>query len=168
MSNSIDKYYNERCNYNYYKKVTEILNSFTGTTSIIDIGARRTPVFENLDKSIYKTCLDIEPIEKYSDNINIITADFLRWTPDKEYDIVICLQVLEHLENPKEFAQKLFLVGKIVIISLPYMWRKGRCKDHIQDPVDEELIKKWTDKEPTISYIIEDKKLKRIICVYIP
>jgi hypothetical protein len=49
---TIEKYYNERKESNYYKKVVEIVNNFNEITSIIDIGARRSPVLENLNKSI--------------------------------------------------------------------------------------------------------------------
>jgi len=165
--NSIDKYYNERKDSNYYKKVIEIINSFSEISSVIDIGARRSPVLEDIDKSIYKCSLDIQPIKEYSKEINMITVDFLKWDPDRKYDIALCLQVLEHLDNPKKFAQKLFSVGKIVIISVPYKWPKNFCKYHVQDPVDETLIKEWVERDPNMSYIITDKSVKRIICVYL-
>lgn len=163
---TIEKYYNERKESNYYKKVVELVNNFNKITSIIDIGGRRSPVLENLNKSIYRCSLDIQPIKEFSKEIHLITANFYTWIPDKKYDIILCLQVLEHLDNPREFAQKLFSVGKIVIISVPYKWPKGFCKYHVQDPVDEKLIKAWVDREPTMSYIISDKNVERIICVY--
>jgi hypothetical protein len=83
-----EKYYSERKESNYYKKVVEIVNNFTKITSIIDIGARRSPVLENLNKSIYKCSLDIQPIKEFSKEIHLITANFYTWIPDKKYDII--------------------------------------------------------------------------------
>ena len=161
----INKYYEERKEYNYYKKVNSILSKLQ-FNSIIDIGGRKSPILEQLNDSIYKSLLDISKIKGENKNINYITADFYKWAPDRVYDIVLCLQVLEHLDKPAEFAQKLFGTGKKVIISLPYKWPKGFCIHHIQDPVDEKLIKEWTNRKPTESYIVEDNSVKRIICVY--
>jgi len=163
--NSIEKYYEERKEYNYYKKVNEILSKLQ-FTSIIDIGGRKSPILEKINNNIYKSLLDISKINNDDKNINYITADFYKWVPDKKYDVVLCLQVLEHLEKPTEFAQKLFDTGNKVIISLPYKWAKGFCVHHIQDPVDEKLIKQWTNRNPLETYIIEDNGVKRIICVY--
>lgn len=161
----VNKYYEERKEYIYYKKVNDILSKLQ-FNSIIDVGGRKSPILEKLGNSIYKSLLDISKIDGGNGNINHITANFYKWVPDRKYDVVLCLQVLEHLDKPAEFAQKLFNTGKKVIISLPYKWPKGFCIYHVQDPVDEKLIKEWTNREPIESYIVEDNGVKRIICVY--
>jgi hypothetical protein len=165
----LKSYYDFRKEFNYYKKIVEILNDIGDVSSIIDIGGRKSPVLEKLDKSIYKASLDIITISPSlkDQGVVYINADFLTWIPDKNYDVVLCLQVLEHLDNPKEFALKLFSTGKIVIISLPYKWREGFCASHVQDPVDELKIKEWTQREPSSSFIVKDLKANRIICVYL-
>ena len=162
-------YYNSRKEFNYYKKIVEIVNDISDVSSIIDIGGRKSPVLEKLDSSIYKSSLDVTSILPYLKDPDVvyIKADFFTWTPDQNYDVVLCLQVLEHLDNPKEFALKLFSTGKIVIISLPYKWRKGFCNCHVQDPVDENKIKEWTQREPSSTYFVTDLKADRIICVYL-
>jgi len=96
----------------------------------------------------------------------MITADFYEWEPDRKYDVALCLQVLEHLDKPKEFAQKLFQVAPIVIISVPYKWAKGACKYHVQDPINEEKILSWTGRQPDEKHIVTDRKKRRIICLY--
>ncbi len=165
---SIEKYYSNRKEYNYYKKVNEILNNLEFKT-IIDVGSSKNPVLENiLNTDIIRVALDIVHISNGSPTIQYIQADFYSWDFDRYYDVVLCMQVLEHLKNPKEFAQKLFSLGKTVIISVPYKWRKGLWHEHIQDPVDESLLKEWTQRCPNESYIIEDNRMKRIICVYKP
>ena len=88
---------------------------------------------------------------------------------NNKYDVVTCLQVLEHIDDDTvyNFAQKLFTLGNIVIISVPYMWKKGICKYHKQDPVDETKLYGWTKKIPIYSIIIKDNHFNRIINVYI-
>jgi hypothetical protein len=162
--NGVNKYYHNRKDFNYYNKVKEILHRLH-FSSIIDVGCRKSPVMEGLSEKIYKTMVDIEEIPPV-DGIHTIQADFYTWEPDRKYDVVLCLQVLEHLDKPKEFAEKLLQVGKTVIISVPYKWKQGSCKDHRQDPVDESKIRGWMGREPDEQYIIADKSMKRIICVY--
>ena len=50
----LKSYYDFRKEFNYYKKIVEILNDISDVSSIIDIGGRKSPVLEKLDKSIYK------------------------------------------------------------------------------------------------------------------
>ena len=96
----------------------------------------------------------------------MITADFYEWNPDRKYDVVLCLQVLEHLDKPKEFVEKLFRTASTTILSVPYKWPKGSCKYHVQDPIDEQKILSWTGREPDEKHIITDNGKRRIICVY--
>lgn len=159
-------YWQDRKTFKYYKKVIEIINRYNDCISIIDIGGRDTEILRDLSMK-EKVCLDINKLPE-NEGIRTIKCDFYTWTPDKKYDIVTCLQVLEHLEDPKPFAKKLLELGnKVVIISVPYKWPKGFCKYHVQDPVDENKILTWTEKTYDEAYVIEDASVKRIICVYI-
>lgn len=160
-------YWEERKTFKYYKKVIEIIKRYEDSESIIDIGGRDTEILK--DSSFKdKVCLDINKLPDCQNlKIRTIKADFYKWIPDKKYDVVVCLQVLEHLEDPSTFAKKLFEISKgVVIISVPYLWPKGFCKYHVQDPVSEDKILSWTEKPCDYSYIIEDHSVKRIICVY--
>lgn len=61
--------------------------------SVLDIGGRDVngsprPLFPNA--TVY-TVLDIAP----GDNVHIV-ADASSWTPDREYDVVVCTEVFEH------------------------------------------------------------------------
>lgn len=161
----MSNYWNERKELNYYKKVIEIINNFN-KESIIDIGSRNTTILNLINESYKdKTCLDIDLIPDIPE-IKTIQTDFYTWIPEQKYDIIICLQVLEHLDDPVSFAKKLFNTANIIIISVPYKWKKGFCKYHVQDPIDEEKILLWTGIKPNEEYIIEDNNVKRIINVY--
>lgn len=161
----VNNYYLQRKDYNYYKKVIEIVKSLH-FKSIIDVGANRSPVLENISNSVDKVLIDLNDIPLI-EGIRNIKCDFYTWIPDKQYDVVLCLQVLEHLEDPKTFATKLFQIATdTVIISVPYKWKKGACKYHVQDPVDFEKVKTWTNRDPSYHYVIADQSVNRLICVY--
>lgn len=160
----LDQYYNSRKAMNYYKHVLELLHALP-LNSILDVGARRSPVLENLPTVPDRVSLDRMPVPAQH-GIRHIVHDFYTWTPDKKYDIVLCLQVLEHLDRPKEFAAKLFQAGHSVLISVPYKWKKGACKYHVQDPVTLAKIRSWTGRDPTAHVIVTDRGMQRVICFY--
>lgn len=54
--------------------------------------------------------------------VKLEKADFLTWTPPVKYDLVLCSQVLEHVDQPGPFLQKLISTGKHVVVSIPYNW----------------------------------------------
>jgi hypothetical protein len=164
LNNTVDQYYKKRKDFHYYKQVQSMLSK-NDFSSIIDVGSRKSPVMEHLDDDIYKAMLDIKPINPIP-NIHMITADFYTWTPDRKYDVALCLQVLEHLDRPKEFVEKLFQVAAITIISVPYKWPKGSCKYHVQDPIDQHKIHTWAGRDPDEMHIVKDNGKKRIICLY--
>ena len=69
--------------------------------------------------------------------VRVVNADFLTWEPDRQYNLVLCLQVLEYIPDPTAFAWKLLECGRVVIVSVPYLWEAGACGEHIHRPVDE-------------------------------
>lgn len=158
-------YWKPRRNFKYYKAVT----SFVQGKTILDVGGgvllgcQFLSQFPNYDR----TSIELPRKSEHNiPNVRVIQEDFLTWEIDKQYDTVLCLQVLEHVENPKKFAEKLFLCGDNIIISVPYLWRKGRCKDHLHDPVDEAKLRSWTGKEPMKQVIVEDNKMKRLVAIW--
>jgi hypothetical protein len=98
--------------------------------------------------------------------VNSIKADFMTYKIDQRFDLVLCLQVLEHLSDPIPFCQKLLSAGRWVIISVPYKWRKGLCRYHKQDPIDESKLLSWSGQEPKTSAIVIDNGLRRLIAVF--
>jgi hypothetical protein len=161
----MESYWKSRKECNYYKKVLQLIQNYNNYESIIDVGSANTELLKDLPFKD-KVCLDFNKLPEL-EGIKTVKCDFYKWIPDKKYDIVVSLQVLEHLDDPELFTKKLFeLSNKILIISTPYKWPKGFCKYHVQDPVDEDKIFSWTGRVPNESYIIEDASVKRIICVY--
>lgn len=164
------KYLERRKDLHYYKKCIELIDQISLKNmpqSIIDIGGWNGFFIKDLSIK-EKVCLDKKVKSGDYDDVKYIEKEFLKWDADKQYDIVLCMQVLEHL-NDKEihaFTEKLFQIGKSVIISIPYKWRKGWCKNHKQDPVDYTKLKSWTKRNPFESYLVKDKGVERLICHY--
>lgn len=171
----MDSYWRRRSGLAYYQKIVEICSEILKNNenySIIDFGCRNTEVIFNF-KSKKKFLLDKKNfyseeqkkiiIEK---NITFLKESIFNIQYTNEFDICICLQTLEHLENPERAFQLIHKASKrYTIISLPYKSTIS-VKGHIHNNIDEQLIKKWTRIEPDQSFIIKDNGY-RIINVYI-
>jgi hypothetical protein len=161
-----EEYWEERKNWLYYRKVVELAREFAPVAQkVIEVGPRDTPFLESIDWVPSKTAIDryFKPRIRGATNLQ---GDFLKFQPECVFDLVFCLQVLEHLDSPEPFAQKLLQTGKVVIISVPYKWRKGYCKWHVQDPVDEAKLLAWTKKGWLTSAVVEDVGAARLIAVF--
>ncbi len=162
----MQKYWEERKNLKYYKKVLELCKKYAfNAKSVLDIGSYDTLLLDEISWISNKTALDLYniPLNKSATNLKI---DFLNYDK-KDFDLVLCLQTLEHLEKPKQFSNKLLETGKIIIISVPYKWKKGFCDTHKQDPIDEKKVLKWFKKEYLETHIIkEEDGVERFIAVF--
>lgn len=169
------QYWTRRSSMMYYKYIDVLVKAFAyHAESIIDIGSANTRYIESFDWIPHKFTLDIKNPYR-SPNVTAIETDFLTYIPEQKFDFVICLQVLEHIPQVEEFARKLFTLSDRVLISVPYMWPKGSDPTHIHDPVNEEKVRQWTNREPSYSIIVEEPLRipskgisRRLICYYGP
>lgn len=165
------KYYDDRKDFLYYKKCIDILQELSSyNKSIIDVGGWKGDFIKNLHFFNDRTVTDLhKKPSNFPSNVKFISGDFTKINFNRKYDIVTCMQVLEHIPHNKihQFTQKLFNLGKTVIISIPYKWDKNFCKYHIHDPVDEYKLYKWTKKVPSKLYLVrENNKTERLIAIY--
>ena len=160
-----------RKNHVYTRRVIKLLEEFSdgGCESIIDVGSRGVDIMTGLPLK-RKVSIDLEkPL--VADGVESVQGDFFDYQPNEQFDIVCCMQVLEHVPEVEKFTEKLFAIArKYVIISIPYKWPAGSCKRHIHDPVDEEQMAIWTKQAPIVIEVVAEKtfskKGKRMICVY--
>jgi hypothetical protein len=139
-------YWERRKHLLYYREVLRLAKRHCPAAhTVIDIGAKQNPFVLQLDWIAHKTRLDIEPAPALPGCLTI-QADFMEYCIGEPVDLALCLQVLEHLENPGPFARKLLEVGRTVILSVPYRWPKGLVPSHRQDPVDEDQLRQWTGR----------------------
>lgn len=163
-------YWERRQSALYYKVVRSLVDGLgTDANSILDVGSAGCPYLDWFSGIPDRASVDLR--KPYAaPGIRSFTSDFLNWEPDKKYDIVTCLQVLEHVPDAKAFAKKLLSSGEIIVVSVPYKWRKGHEKTHVHDPVDEAKMMRWFERRPNYEYVCQevDNDLKRLIQVYEP
>lgn len=158
-------YADARSDFNYYREVVRLarLHAPAGGAAI-DVGSGDVDVIDALDTFQVRVTLDRRYVPPRP-GIDHVTSDFLSWRPDRRFDLVLCLQVLEHLDDPTAFAQRLFEIGDRVIISVPFRWSAGACPTHVQDPVDEAKLAAWTSRVPAETLVVRDE-LERLIVFY--
>lgn len=158
-------YWESRKNLHYYKVVLDLaMKHCSHGQSLLDVGAANCEYISWFTSFIIKTRVDIRPTTTIL-GTETVQMDFMNYSPSRHFDLVLCLQVLEHLENPTNFCVKLLEIGKVVIISVPYKWPKGKCQSHVQDPVDELKLLTWLGKPWRDSKIVKDGSLNRLIVV---
>lgn len=99
--------------------------------------------------------------------VNLIISRFEDWEPDQHYDTVMCLQCVEHVEQPWHFVQKLRQCGDRLILSVPFKWPQGQEEGHIHDPIDRIKVKTWVGREPTNDRVLGVKPYERLIGLYL-
>jgi Methyltransferase domain len=135
--------------------------------SVIDIGSNKTPTLEWHRKTASRlVSLDLRR-PYVAKGVESLTCDFFEYRPGESFDLVTCFQVLEHVPDPAAFARKLTEIGKVVVVSVPYKWRKGKCKYHLHDPVDQAKMLAWFGRKPNYAYVARElNKVARLIHVY--
>jgi SAM-dependent methyltransferase len=111
-----------------------IINSLENCNSILDVGCGPAGLLMWMKSEyIHKVATDIcqraylGGIEKRPE-IAFEVGDFLD-IPFMQFDVVVCLEVMEHIEPSKReaFAAKLLKIArKHLIVSIPYMWQGSK------------------------------------------
>jgi glycosyltransferase involved in cell wall biosynthesis len=156
----------------YLRKVFDLAYEVaTDATSVIDVGTNGCPYLEGFGWIPRRTSLDL--ITPYrSETVKGIKADFLKWSSSEQFDLCLCLQVLEHIPDAASFAQKLLTTAPRVIVSVPYLWPADSCEGHVHDPVDETKIESWFGRAPDRQLIVTEpnsgRHARRLICYFKP
>lgn len=160
------KYAKDREHLNYYKKVKEYILDLPCCDSIMDVGCGGTDVVLTGDFK-NRTVVNKQKLNVEYPNTNVIIGDWLDVSVC-EHEIVTCCQVLEHLETEKikPFIDKLQEKSKYLIVSVPYLWKKGACRYHKQDPINKEKFFGWFGCESFQYEIVDDNGCKRIVALF--
>jgi hypothetical protein len=118
--------------------------------------------------------------DRYPDNIvppkglKLIQANFYDFFPETKYDLVLCNQVLEHVDDPRKFAKKLLSIGEVVIASVPYLWPDD-IFGHKHNYIDSETLIDWFKRRDYSEFAIVKETgricqgaCRRIYIVYEP
>lgn len=162
-----DTYWNERSELFYYEVVKDFIDEFSPGDMIMDVGAWNTPVITWGDFK-RRIAIDYYKMPVQPKNVEAVHADWFQYQCDAIPDVILCLQVLEHLTDDEvgPFAKKIVNSGRMAIISVPYMWEKGQCEYHPQDPVDLEKLEKWVGYAAE-KYVVEERdESKRLVALF--
>jgi hypothetical protein len=164
----IAQYWERRQNLLYYNVVRVLAQALSkDARSILDVGSAACPYLDWFPHVAERVSVDLNhPYD--GPGVVAIKGDFLTWQPQQSFDVVTCLQVLEHVPRADLFATKLLSAGTIVIVSVPYRWGKGRTGSHIHDPVDREKLRGWFGREPNFEFMCKEVSghSPRLIQVY--
>ena len=162
-------YWKSRKEYIYLhvcKQIIKIVGS--SATTIVDVGSNRTPILEFLP--MVENRYSVDPQTPYeNEGIISVFEDFLLFSPPPavNFQLGTCLQVMEHVSNPYDFAQRLLSVCEVVLISVPYLEPPGANPGHIHSMINLETIEKWFGKSPNFTYVaVEMSGDERIICLF--
>ena len=160
-----DEYWTGRQDLAYYKTVLQYARKYcpNGKTLLdigggVGLGCRYLERFDGWGR----TSVELPTRGCSLPGVRTIYAGFSHWPIDRRYDLVLCLQCLEHVDDAASFAKKLFHCGPVVVISVPYRWPAPACSEHIHDPVDEQKLNSWTGIDPIATTIIDS----RLVAVY--
>lgn len=158
-----DKYYDINRWDTYYEDIIDILKKFPNFGSVLELGPYKAPFVENSDIIDYQNHSEYFPLSANK----VILHDCSRIPypiADKEYDLVIASQVLEHLGvfgQQVDVFKELARISKMAIIGLPYKW--FRPFDRTHHMIDEEVFDAWQGE---FNHIFERKTQYTIIRVY--
>lgn len=123
-----------------YLQVIFTIGSFIKGKKILEIGAGTLGMSSFFARNNKVTAIDLSPelsqnlnelSENIKDNIQCIEGDFLTLDfKEKRYDVIIAMEVLEHIRNDKSFLKRIKLLSKkntLVVISVPAhmsLWSK--------------------------------------------
>ena len=158
-----DKYYDELRWDMYYQEMIEELLKLRDVKKILELGPYKAPFVEGSDVIDIEDYSEFFPLE-----INKVIIHDCRKIPfpikDKEYDLLIACQSVEHLgvygeqvEIFKEFAR----ISKKAIISLPYKWHRPFARDHHM--IDERVFNDWQGE---FKHYYERKSKDTILRIY--
>ncbi len=122
---------------NFFKKIKSV--SPKDSESVLEVGCGAGYSLVDLQKffkenTSFSAC-DIDPelvrlAKEKNPSVNCKVASIYELPyEDKSFDTVVCLEVLEHLEDPRKALSELARVSKNVIISTPNepIWRMLNC-----------------------------------------
>jgi hypothetical protein len=168
VSSVSNEYWHDRSD-RLYLQYVDFLVRVVGrdARTILDVGSNSCPYLEWFSWIPHKYSIDIR-YPYHSWQVHGKKIDFLKYTNDRQFDLCLCLQVLEHIDDAATFAQKLLKVAHHLIVSVAYKWPAGADSMHVQDPIDERKLATWFNRIPNYKVIVTEPitEKRRLICYY--
>jgi hypothetical protein len=147
-------------------------------TSALEVGCVKPSFLEHFNWIPNRVCVSpyyagyskVQDSAKSDEAVTYLTDDFNEWKQREQYDLVVCMQVIEHVPNPEKTMSKLLESGKVVLVSAPYLWPDCGSKcNHLHHNISEYTIKAWAGKDPVVSLIVSEKDsgARRLISIFL-
>lgn len=138
-------YYSGR--WEYFREVIEIIKQLQ-VAKVLELGPGLLPVVKNADLMINPQEDPFGRPKEWVGKTIVFDATRSPWPiRDKEYDLVIALQVWEHLDDKQSRAfREVMRVSKRAVLSVPYKWEGGQenARHRAHRDIDKELVEDWT------------------------
>lgn len=139
--------------YQYFRYIIRCIGA--DSASMLDVGSGNAPYLDWFYWIPRRVSVDLE-VPYNSKEVEGIRGNIFDLRFDEPFDLCTCMQVLEHVPEPAPFARRLLELGRLVLISVPYKWPKGSNADHVNDPVDLEMVVDWFDRKPNYHLVVEE------------
>ena len=140
-----------------YHNVAIRMAMSTNPRSVLEIGTKGGPAFHDSDT------MGLDDGAHITHN-----CTHRPWPGNKRWDVVMALQVWEHLEGGQRvaMAEALRRANRAVVLSFPYKWARG---DIMHRDIDDHAISCWTlGIEPSERVIVRDPspRYSRMVCMW--
>lgn len=132
MEHNFEAFVSREARQNFVLRIfPEIFSQESESAKILDVGCDENIIKQRLGRSVYGVDVSGNP-----DRVVDLEKESLSFAANGEYQTIVCLEVLEHIDNLHQVFADLFRVSsKYVLISLPnnsnlrkllYMMRSGQ------------------------------------------
>lgn len=181
MANSSNAYLKRRADLVYYRDLFCAVKFYgQHAKTVLDVGSSDPPFVLSLNWIPHKHIVapylvgsqdcksDSNETCDLGNGITSDMMDFMAWH-GSAFDIVLCSQVAEHVDDPTAFVRKLIGTGKTLILSVPYKWHDWKCEHchHKSHNINETTIRSWAGQPETALRISEERdETQRIIMAF--
>ena len=144
-------YWRKRLQLPLYQRMVQLVRQYAPRAlTVLDVGAYESPLVAQFDWIPTKVATDVQmrpQVWRHVPGIAFIVGDFMKLKFGTRFDLVICNQVIEHLQPDsfvERFVRKLAAeIEQTLIVSTTLEMAHGTIMGHVQDPISEAEFRGW-------------------------
>jgi methyltransferase family protein len=137
--------------YQYFRFIVRCVGH--DARSMADVGSGNCPYLDWFDWIPERVSIDLRTPYR-SAAVQGVQGD-IRALELPRFDLVSCLQVLEHVDDPAAFARRLLAIGRLVLVSVPHRWPRG-TPGHRHDPVTLRKLERWFGRRANYHVLVRE------------